>query len=136
MNDYTIQITSNRPHLAKETIESFKPIKANYFNGEGYPSCSQLWNHAIVDAKTEIVIISNDKAGPTVRHVNKMLKLIDDGYGVAGRTFGFFGFKKELIRKIGFFDERYHGGGHEDVDFTRRLKDANIAIYETLGYEV
>ncbi|MCO5388073.1 MAG: hypothetical protein NHB14_22375 [Desulfosporosinus sp.] len=36
-----------------------------------------------------------------------------------------------MIRKIGFFDERYIGGGYEDVDFVRKLKEANVGYFES-----
>jgi len=50
-------------------------------------------NHAIVSADNEIVIICNYKVRPTP----------NEGYGfVALFRFTFFGFKKELFRRIGF----------------------------------
>ncbi|WP_238528184.1 glycosyltransferase family 2 protein [Acetonema longum] len=80
----------------------------------------------------EKIIICNDKARPTPAAVQKILTMLQDGWGLVGLyRFGFFGFKKDLIRKIGFFDERFIGGGYEDNDFTRRLKEANISYYES-----
>jgi hypothetical protein len=60
-----------------------------------------------------------------------MLDLINDGYGlVALYSFAFFGFRKELIRRIGWFDERFVGGEHSDCDFVRRVSEADISIFE------
>ena len=42
-----------------------------------------------------------------------------------------FGFKKELFRQIGMFDERFLGGGFEDFDFILRLIMADIAMVIT-----
>lgn len=134
-SDYTIQITSNRPKLAQEGIEHLKPAEANHFDGSGFESCAKMWNHAIADAKTEIVIISSDKSRATHKQVNQMVKLItEERFGfVTFCRFGFFGFHKDVIRKMGFFDERLVGGGFEDCDFARRLKLADIGIYESLS---
>lgn len=61
-----------------------------------------------------------------------MIDLINKGYGyVATYRFAFFGFKKEIIRRIGFFDERFIGGGYEDCDIMRRCIENNISIYES-----
>jgi hypothetical protein len=52
--------------------------------------------------------------------------------------FGFFGFKKELMRKIGMMDERFVGGGHEDDDFYIRLVESKLPMYvsEEANYTV
>jgi hypothetical protein len=42
------------------------------------------------------------------------------------------GFSKELIRVIGWWDERFYGGGFEDDDFVLRLRLNNLAYYESL----
>ena len=61
-----------------------------------------------------------------------MLFLLNKGFGFVGLyRFGFFAFSKDLIRTIGFFDERFIGGGQEDRDFGRRLLESDIAIYES-----
>jgi hypothetical protein len=43
----------------------------------------------------------------------------------------FFACKKELFRKIGFFDENFVPGGFEDLDFMLRVKEANLGIFVT-----
>jgi GT2 family glycosyltransferase len=48
---------------------------------------------------------------------------------VAFYRLAFFGFKKQLLRKIGMFDERFVGGGFEDDDFYIRLKEADLGVY-------
>ena len=81
---------------------------------------------------TEIVIICSDKCRPNTKHINKTLDLLKEGYGIVGLyRFGFFGFTKQLIQKVGFFDENFIGGGYEDCDMQRRLKEANVAHYES-----
>lgn len=130
--DITILIPSNRPVLANETKNCFKNYDCIIHDGKKYPSFSKLINDCIIECPTEIVIIANDKVRGNNSHVEKMVGLINEGYGIVGLyAFGFFGFKKDLIRKIGFFDERYLGGGFEDRDMIIRLNEANIAYYET-----
>jgi hypothetical protein len=132
-SEFTIYIPSNRPALCEGFLHSIVPLSATILNGENYSSISKMWNHCIEHSPTEIVIIANDKARPSYKHVKNMVELLKFGYGVVAlHCFGFFGFKKEVIRRVGFFDERYYGGGHEDVDFVRRLRDANISYYETI----
>jgi len=130
--EFEIIIPSHRPHLSREARECVKHFNHRIFDGTGYPSFSKLINDCIVSSPYETIIICNDKARPEAHHIHKMLCLINEGWGmVAMYRFGFFGFKKELIRRIGFFDERYLGGGYEDCDFVRRLKEADIGYYET-----
>ena len=130
--DYEIIIISNRPYLSQESQLCLKGLNNRIFDGTNYPSFSKLINDCIMSSEYETIIICNDKARPTPEAVEKILTMLTDGWGlVALYRFGFFGFNKDLIRKIGFFDERYVGGGYEDCDFVRRLKEANIGYYES-----
>ena len=74
----------------------------------------------------------SDKVLPTQSDITKVVSLVEQGYGLVGLyRFGFFGFKKQLMRQIGMMDERYVGGGYEDDDMYIRLKEANISMYIT-----
>lgn len=130
--DYEIIIPSNRPFLCHQTQQFLQNLDSRIVDGTGYPSFAKLVNDCIVSSNYEKIIICNDKARPTISAVEKILVMLDEGWGVvAPYRFGFFGFKKDLIRKIGFFDERYVGGGYEDNDFILRLKEADISYYES-----
>ena len=95
------------------------------------PSCTALWNRCVEKCPTEIVIICNQKARPTRANVNRLLELLDAGHGIVGlHHFGFFGFYKEVLRRIGLFDERFVGGWFEDNDVILRLQEANLSYYE------
>jgi hypothetical protein len=129
---YSCYVISNKPHLFLAIEESMKPVKVQYFDGTGYTSFSKLVNTCVEQSLTETVIIMSDKVLPTKADVKKMLSLIDQGYGLVGLyRFGFFGFKKQLMRQIGMMDERFVGGGYEDDDMYIRLKEANISMYIT-----
>lgn len=108
------------------------PEAVEYFDGTGYPSFSKLVNSCVAAAATETVIVMSDKVMPRAADVAKLLNLLDQGYAfVALYRLAFFGFKKELMRRMGMFDERFIGGGYEDDDFYIRLKEANLGCYIT-----
>lgn len=130
--DYEIIIPSCRPQLSYEAQSCVKDFNNRIFNGYGYPSFSKLINDCIISSDYEKIIICNDKARPANLDIEKILTMLDKGWGVvAPYRFGFFGFKKDLIRKIGFFDENYIGGGYEDNDIILRLKEADVSYYES-----
>jgi GT2 family glycosyltransferase len=86
----------------------------------------------VASADTETVILMSDKVMPTNEDVDRLLKLLNQGYAmVAFYRLAFFGFKKQLLRNIGMFDERFVGGGFEDDDFYIRLKEADLGVYIT-----
>jgi hypothetical protein len=61
-----------------------------------------------------------------------MLDLLDKGYSAASKySVGYIAYTKELIREIGWWDERYVGGGFEDDDFVLKLRLHNLAYYES-----
>lgn len=129
---YSIIIPSNQPNLIDETKNNLMLIGEAFIikNGSGYPSFSKLINDCVVESPTEIVIICNDRARPEKKDIQRTLKLIDEGFGFVGLyAWGFFGFKKELFRRVGFMDERFIGGNYEDSDYMRRMLEADIAMY-------
>jgi hypothetical protein len=130
---YSIIIPSNDTKLAQQAKDCLQGMDVNIFNGTNYPSYAKLINDCILSAENEIVIIVNHKLRPNATHIFKMVNLIHQGYGlVCMRNFYFYGFKKDLIRKVGFFDERYLGGGCEDADLIRRLIENNIGWYDSV----
>ena len=96
-----------------------------------YPTYSQLINHSLVTSPTEWVILINDRTSPKVEEVEKMLELLVSGFScVLLYNVGFMGFSKELIRKIGWWDERFIQGW-EDRDWVWRIKYNDLALYES-----
>lgn len=133
---------SDRKVVDKQ-IEMLKPITDKYkvhWNNRIdrhpaiYPSYSQLINHCIVTSHTEWIFFINDRTFPKPEEVEKMIEHLENGY--AWTTFwgvAFMAFSKELVRKIGWWDERFINGGWEDRDWVYRLKIADLCIYE--GHE-
>lgn len=137
IDKFTIYIPSCRYQMQEDTKIHLEKIgyEAVSFDGAGYPSFSKLINDCVLSCTTDYIIICNDKSRPNKEHFDKMFELINEGYGFVGLyTFGFFGFHKSLIKKIGFFDERFINGEYEDCDFMRRIALSNIAMY--LSYEI
>lgn len=99
---------------------------------KAYPSYSQLMNHAIATSKSEWMIFVNDRCKPTVSETWKIVNLLREGFGcVMLYNVAYMGFSKELVRKIGWWDEGYKLGGYEDNEFILRLRHADIAVYES-----
>jgi hypothetical protein len=134
---YSIIIPSDNQMLASQAKNSLSGFNVNIFRGEKYESYSKLINDCVLSAEEEIVIIVNHKIRATPLHIYNMVDLIHRGYGlVCLQNFHFYGFKKDLFRKIGFFDERFIGGGYEDADLIRRLIEHNIGWYDAVGVPV
>jgi nucleoside-diphosphate-sugar epimerase len=130
-DDYSIVIGVRDEELANPVIESLKPLNASVIIGNNIPSFSKLVNDAIMKCNKDIFIFCSHRVRPTKNDIQTLLNRIDEGHGlVTLYRLACFGFKKELIKRIGFFDERYLVGGWEDDDFNIRLREADISYYE------
>jgi hypothetical protein len=99
---------------------------------KAYPSYSQLMNHAIATSKYEFMIFANDRTTVSVEETLKIVNLLENGFAcVYLYNVGYMGFSKELVRQIGWWDERFLLGGWEDRDWTFRLAQSNLALYES-----
>lgn len=143
INEFTISLHCGYDKdIVNKQMEILKPLEKKYkihWNNRIdrypylYPSYSQLLNHVIASSSTEWIIMMNDRLSPTVDEVEKVLYLLENGYScVYLFNIGFFGLSKELIRKIGWFDEEYYFGGWEDRELVYRLKEHDLCFYESL----
>lgn len=122
-------------------MEALEPLEQKYniaWNNRidrypfAYPSYSRLINHSIATSPTEFVILINDRCSPSVTEVEKIIEHLENGYACSFMyNVGFMGFSKQLIRKIGWWDERFFNGGWEDRDWVFRIKQADLALYES-----
>jgi len=97
-----------------------------------YPSYSQLINHSIATSPTEFIIFVNDRCVLNPEEIKKMISLLENGFAcVFMYNVGLMGFSKQLVRKIGWWDERYLNGGYEDNCWVLRLYEADLALYES-----
>jgi hypothetical protein len=130
----SIDVVNNQMNALKPLEEKYKIFWNNRINRypESYNSYSELINDSVVSSPTEFVILINDRTKPKAEEVEHMIELLENGFAAVTKySVGFMGFSKQLLRKIGFWDERFYGGGYEDDDFVLRLKLANLAYYES-----
>lgn len=142
INDITISLHCGcSEEIVEKQITALKPLEDKYTVGwnnrinrhpEVYPSYSQLINHAVATSGSEWLILINDRTHPRVEEVEKMIHLLENGFAcVLLYNVGFMGFSKELVRTIGWWDERFLGGGWEDRDWVWRIRQADLALYES-----
>lgn len=128
---FDLVIVSSRDDLAAETARSLAPLPTRRL-----PDCANavsighLFNRAIRTSPCETVILVCDKARPNIGHVQKILDLLDRGFGLVGlHDLRFFGARKDLFRGIGLFDETFVGGSYSGHDLICRMMEANVALY-------
>jgi len=130
MIDYTVMVCTHRPRIVSECVKSLCSAPVKIIDSTEYDSCSKLWNDAIVQCPTSVVIICNEKARPNPAHCAIASTLATSGFGIACLWwFGFFALHKQFTNIVGWFDEGLPGGGCEDVDMTLRMAEANVAHY-------
>ena len=130
----SLDVVNNQMNALKSLEEKYKIYWNNRIDRHpySYNSYAELINDSVVSSPTEFVILINDRTKPKAEEVEHMIELLENGFtAVTKYSVGFMGFSKQLIRKIGWWDERFYGGGYEDDDFVLRLKLANLAYYES-----
>jgi len=124
------QVNLLKPLEKKYKVHWNKRIERYPF---AYPSYSQLINHSIASSPSEFMILLNDRTLPTVEEAEKIIHHLETGFACSFiYNVGFMGFAKELVRLIGWWDERFLNGGWEDRDWVYRMKLADLALYESL----
>jgi len=97
---------------------------------------SELVNKCIGLCKTDIFIFCSHRVSPKLNDIIRLIDLINSGYGLVGLyRFAFFGIHRNVIEKVGLFDENFITGGWEDDDYRIRMHYKNIAIYEDHSVE-
>jgi hypothetical protein len=131
MDRLTVVCGSHRPHLVLKVQESCPTHDVIHIDGTGAKSFSWLVNKCIRAHPSDYVIICSDRAYPTDLDVERMQYLLQQDFGfVTFLGLGFFGLHKSLIKQIGWFDERFIKGNHEDNDWFLRLGEKDISIYQ------
>lgn len=141
IKDITICLAAHEKSNAERQMKLLEPLNDKlkvYWNNrvdrhpKPHPSFSEMVNQAIISSPTEFVITMNDRITPKPEDVLHMVNLLESGFAVATKySSAFWGTSKELHRAIGWWDERFWGGGYEDDDMVLRLKLANLCYYES-----
>lgn len=124
--------------MTNELKKCLDGINVNIMVGQNYPSFSKMMNELLFMASknanhdaNHVIIFCSHRVRPTKDDIIRLHGKVNEGYGlVMFSKLAFFGFKIELLKKVGIFDERYEPGGYEDDDYYTRLKESNIAIYQ------
>jgi len=132
----SICVAVKEKEMGVSLVDLLAPIPVNVIIGNA-PSFSKMINEIIYSSRTtDIFIFCSHRVRPTKEDIYRMIAKINEGYGlVAFYRLACFGFKMDLIRKVGFFDERFIPAGYEDDDFFFRLQEADIAMYEDKSVE-
>jgi len=142
MKEITICLhCGNSWDVVKNQMKILQPLEQKYKifwnlrierHPEAYGSYAEMVNDAIATSNTEIMVFLNDRVLPKISEVEYMLDLLDQGYAAATQySVGFIAYTKQLIRTIGWWDERYIGGGFEDDDFVLKFRLYDLAYYES-----
>jgi len=128
----------NRPHLtilydAPEPPKLSRPVyeykhslqEITLFDKHGL--CG-LYNKAIIHSPTDWVMLCNDD----IEFRPGWLEYVEEQIAtnkydmICLFSYGAVVFHKSLICKVGWFDERVHGGGYEDNDYQLRMYEAGL----------
>jgi hypothetical protein len=93
-------------------------------------SLSKLWNQLIINSKAEKTFVFNDdiKISSSFRRLLESSGILNESCGLINSSWSHFLMSKEIIKKNGWFDERFPGVGYEDQDFEIRLVSNGIVI--------
>ncbi len=91
-------------------------------------SLTELWNLSIILSPTDWVLICNDDIEFKEGWLEYLEKMIDSGKYDLIHLFhyGAMCIHKSMICKVGWFDERFRGGGFEDNDYQLRISEAGL----------
>ncbi len=127
--------------IEDEQREILEPLEADYkiqwnLRSKRYPkayeSYSLMMNHTHATCEHEWMIFVNDRSIITLDEAKRMIEHVENGYAASFMyNVGYMMYSKELIRKIGHWDEGFIGGGWEDRDFVFRMMQADLALYES-----
>lgn len=90
-------------------------------------SLTELWNHCIMFTNTDWVLVCNDDAqfhGGWLEYLQQHLNT-NQFDQINLLHYGGFCIHKRFILKVGWFDERFRGGGFEDIDHQLRVNESN-----------
>ena len=109
-------------YLKKVTafLSSYKNLK--YITHFEHQPLSRAWNQILMLSSKPFVLILNDDVFPLIEFRYNLLKIKTD-YELfsINDSWSHFVINKDIIKKVGWFDENYIGIGDEDYDYMFRL---------------
>ncbi|MDG1476884.1 MAG: hypothetical protein P8Q14_07035 [Vicingaceae bacterium] len=119
-----------KEYLAKITglLKMYQNV--NFITYNTGQSLSKLWNQLIIHSKTNKTFIFNDdiKIASSFRTKLEASGILDEPCGLINASWSHFLMSNKIIKKNGWFDERFPGVGYEDQDYEIRLVLNGITI--------
>jgi hypothetical protein len=126
--DKTLQIS----YLSQVTEFLIEFRNVRYLTYDEHQSLSKCWNQLVILTRTEKILIMNDDTQVAELFREELeKKLSDKDFSTINSSWSHFLISKGIIRKVGWFDERLLGIGHEDIDYGLRMSMANIEATNT-----
>jgi hypothetical protein len=127
---HEVHVFSNHPDVQVDDEYTYNLVKSWHVNSLSYAEsnswCARSWNSifikAFIDGASESVFVQDDtEVAPSfAQHVlPNAAKDLDFIWGPAGDTF--FYLKKEVLKRVGWFDERFNFCYCGDADFMKRI---------------
>lgn len=123
----------NIDNMAHEDYKNFRSV----FIPEK-SSLTELWNLSIILSPTDWALICNDdiifKDG-WLEYLEE--KILENKYLIINLfNYGAMAIHKRAILRLGWFDERFRGGGFEDNDYQLRISEANFKGYVDRSHDI
>jgi hypothetical protein len=108
-------------------LSNFPTIR--YVTNLEHQSLAAGWNWLLMMARCDRVLILNDDVSFkwSFRYYLENLQQIPEIFTL-NKIWSYVVVSKDIIQKVGWFDERYRGTGYEDTDFVIRLALKGIAM--------
>ncbi len=110
----------------KTFLSNFSNVNFVYYN-EPQGLC-KLWNQLVIKAISPKIFLLNDDIS-----VSKAFKkeiestgILATNFSIINKSYSHFFIDKSIIKRVGWFDERFLGIGYEDHDFEIRLAQQHI----------
>lgn len=119
-----VHVIHDAPETKPPTPSAYCVETINYDKS----SLTELWNQCIIQSPTDWILICNDD----ITFLPGWLEYLEEQIATKKYLlihlfhYGAFCIHKSLILKMGWFDERFRGGGFEDIDHMLRLSELGL----------
>ena len=89
-----------------------------------------LWNQLVIKAPSQNIFLLNEDINVSLSFKKDLLSsgILTSEFGLINGSFSHFMLNKSLIKKVGWFDERFPGIGYEDHDYEIRMTIAGKQV--------
>lgn len=108
-----------------EKITAFLTFFKNvtFFTYDEPQGLCKLWNQIIIKANSPKVFLLNDdiSINTLFRKEIENIGILDSNFGIINQSYSHYLINKSIIKKVGWFDERFPAIGYEDHDYEIRM---------------